>query len=84
METHDTEKQLTEKKLTDISLVAYLVSQGFKIKRIDRRKDKSIFIFDESETLEEEALKYFNHEAQIDPLKFSEQLRNLRSYAKIG
>jgi hypothetical protein len=84
-----------EKKLTDISLVAYLVSKGFKIKRIDRtrmnfKSIQSTFCFDAdfvdgaSDPLEEEILRYFNHEALIDPLKFSETLRNLRSYAKQG
>lgn len=72
------------KKLTDISLVAYLVSKKFKIMKIDRAKDKSTFYFDLDEPLEEEILKYFNHDAVIDPLKFSETLRNLRSYAKQG
>jgi hypothetical protein len=84
METRDTENRLVEKKLTDISLVAYLVSQSFKIKKIDRHRDKSIFYFDETPALEEETLKYFNHEAKADPLTFSETLRNLRSYAKQG
>jgi len=82
------QKQSIEKtrKLWDISLVAYLVCQGFKIKNIERfkDKDKSAFVFDVTESLEKETLKFFNHEAQVDPLKFSETLRNLRSYAKQG
>lgn len=73
-----------EKRLTDISLVAYLVSKEFKIKKIIKEKDKSIFHFESTEKLEEETLKFFNHEALVDPLKFSETLRNLRSYAKQG
>jgi len=72
------------KKLTDISLVAYLQCQGFKMKKIQKDRDKSIFWFDDDEGLAKETLKFFNHEAQVDPLNFSETLRNLRSYAKQG
>jgi hypothetical protein len=81
-ETHSQEKVKAEKKYTDISLVAYLVSQNFKMLKIKKDRDKSIFFFMDTQALEEETLKYFNHEAKIDPLKFSETLRNLRSYAK--
>ena len=84
METQNTEKVQVEKKFTDISLVAYLVSQNFKMLKIKRERDKSIFYFSSTAALEEETLKYFNHEAKVDPLKFSETLRNLRSYAKQG
>ena len=84
------ERQFTErdknpdwKDLTDISLVAYLVCQGMKMQKIERvSKDKSIFWFEKTENLENETLKFFNHEAKVDPLQFSETLRNLRSYAK--
>lgn len=79
-----------DKKLTDISLVAYLScakengGPGLKIKKIQKDRDKSIFWFESDEFLEKETLKYFNHEARVDPLNFSETLRNLRSYAKQG
>jgi len=79
-----TEKTSDNKRFTDISLVAYLVCLGFKIKNIERSKDKSSFFFEISDSLEKETLKFFNHEAKVDPLQFSETLRNLRSYAKQG
>lgn len=72
------------KKLSDISLVSYLRCKGFKIGKIEKQKEKSIFLFDEDDKLENEILKYYNHEAEIDPLKFSETLRNLKSLAKQG
>jgi hypothetical protein len=84
MEIQNTEKLVTEKRFTDISLVAYLVSQNFKMLKIKKDRDKSIFYFAATPALEEETLNYFNHEAKVDPLKFSETLRNLRSYAKQG
>lgn len=83
MEKQSTEKD-DERRLTDIALVAYLVCEGYKMLRIDRRKDKSDFYFENSSEIEVATLKYFNHEAKVDPLRFSETLRNLRSYAKQG
>lgn len=73
-----------EKKLTDIALVTYLVCENFKIKKIERHKFKSLFIFDETKELKEAMLIFFNHEARVDPLKFSETLRNLKSLIKQG
>ena len=73
------------KKLTDIALVAYLQCKGFKmrnIKKMEGDRDKSAFWFYEGEDLEDEILRFFNHDALVDPLAFSEMLRNLRSYAK--
>lgn len=84
MEKQLGEKLKGERGLTDISLVAYLKCCGFKLMKIDRQKDKSVFFFEGGSALEEETLKYFNHEAKVDPLGFSETLRNLRSYAKQG
>jgi len=81
MDKHNIEKP-KDKGLTDIALVAYLKCIEFKLKRIDKQKDKSVFFFEDNIALEEETLKYFNHEARVDPLQFSETLRNLRSYAK--
>lgn len=86
MEKLSTEKdeKKNERKLTDIALVAYLVCEGFKMTRIERRKDKADFFFEEGNNLEQATLSFFNHESRVDPLKFNETLRNLRSYAKQG
>jgi hypothetical protein len=70
------------RKLTDISLVAYLNCKGFKIKKVEKLGDQSSFYFEESKELGEEMLRFFNHEALVDPLYFAEMLRNLKSLAK--
>jgi Domain of unknown function (DUF5659) len=86
-----TEQHLLEKhddgdghnrKLTDISLVTYLNCKGFKIKRIRKLGDQSFFYFEESKELDEEMLRFFNHEGLVDPLYFAEMLRNLKGLAK--
>ncbi len=72
------------KKLSDIGLVTYLRCKGFKIKDIEKQSQKSVFLFEEDAKVENEILKYYNHEAEVDPLKFNETLRNLKSLAKQG
>ena len=73
-----------ERKLPDIGLVTYLVCEEFKIKRIEKSKDKfkSFFVFDETPELETAILKYFNKEARVEPNLYHETLRNLKSYAR--
>jgi hypothetical protein len=86
-----TEQHLLEKheygdghnrKLTDISLITYLNCKGFKIKRIRKLGNQSFFYFEESNELDEEMLRFFNHEALVDPLYFSEMFRQLKNLAK--
>ena len=82
--TEKDEKKSNERKLTDIALVAYLVCEGIKMTRIDRKKDRADFYFEENEELEQATMRFFNHEGKVDPNRFNETLRNLRSYAKQG
>ena len=73
------------KRLNDIGLVSFLTCKGFKIDKTERQKDnKLVFMFESDDKLEKAILEYYNHEAQIDPLKFNETLRNLKSLAKQG
>ncbi len=79
-----TENEVQERKFPDIGLVTYLVCEKFKIKRIDKSKDKfkSFFVFDSTPELEEHILMYFNKEARVEPNLYHETLRNLTSYAR--
>jgi hypothetical protein len=79
-----TQLSTNEKKLTDIALVTYLVCENFKIKGIEKSKDKfkSYFVFDETPELAEATLKFFNREAKVEPNQYHETLRNLKSYAR--
>jgi hypothetical protein len=73
-----------EKELSDIAMVSYLACQEHKILRIRKQGDKSWFIFENTEALETDMMKFLNREATVDPLKFNETLRNLKSLAKQG
>jgi len=76
------EEKPGEKELADIALVSYLACKGHKIKKIKRGKGKSLFVFDDTESLEADIMAYLNREATVDPLKFHETMRNLKSQAK--
>jgi len=80
----ETQNTRNEKRITDIALVTYLRCIGMEFKRVDRRQFKSTFIFEASPQLEEEMNRFFNHQATVDPLKYSETLRNLKSFVRQG
>ena len=73
-----------EKRITDIGLATYLSCIGMAFKKIERSKFKSSFVYDTKPELQEETDKYFNHKALVDPLKYSETLRNLKSFVRQG
>jgi len=80
------ENEVKDRKLADIALVTYLVCMDFKIKKIEKSKDKfkSFFCFEETPELKEAILKFFNREASVEPNQYHETLRNLKSYAKMS
>lgn len=75
---------INEKSIVDIALVTYLSCQAFKIIRIDKTRDKfkSYFIFENTTELNQAILRFFNKEATVEPNKYHETLRNLKSFAR--
>ena len=73
-----------EKELSDIALVSYLACRDYKIKKIRKDREKSWFCFEDTESLEKDIMAFLNREATVDPLRFSETLRNLKSLARQG
>ena len=65
------------KRLSDISLVAYLSTIGHKIIELQPGR-KYFFVFEVSSKLEEDILKYFNKAATVDPHTYSNTLRDLK------
>jgi hypothetical protein len=66
---------------SDIALVAYLKSKGFKIQSIDRSKGngKCIFIFEPNPEIDPIALKFFNGQCTVEPMDFLEQTRRVKA-----
>lgn len=81
MTNFDTKK---DKELSDIALVSYLACQDHKIKRIKKEGEKSWFCFEDTPVLEKDIMAFLNRDATVDPLRFSETLRNLKSLARMG
>lgn len=69
-------------KLHDLNCVAYLTISGFPIIEVETEGDATVFCFEGNITLRRAILKYLNHQAKVDPLAFSEQLRNLRAVVR--
>ncbi len=74
--------KVKDKELSDIALVSYLACREHKIKQIKKERDKSWFCFENTPELEKDIMAFLNREASVDPLKFSETLRNLKSLAR--
>ena len=69
------------KAIQDVNLAAYLLSLGFKqAKAPEIQTGKVVFLFDDSEGSIQPALnKFFNKDAPVDALTYSEYLHVLKS-----
>ena len=73
---------MTTHKVNDLLLAAYLVVKGFTCRDIKPDKDRLgmlLFYFEEEPGLIEEAHKFRNKKALVEPRKYSETLRVLRN-----
>jgi hypothetical protein len=86
------ENEEKERRVQDIHLATYLISTDpvtgypeFKIKRLEKNSRSTvIFIFADSLEVRAKIEAYFRREGRVDPVQFSENLRNLKSYARAG
>ena len=68
-----------KKRISDLALSAFLSSVGHEILDIESNGSKSFFLFENTPTLEQDTLKYFNRQGMVDALTFGEVLRNLKA-----
>jgi hypothetical protein len=71
-----------EKQIQDLALVAFLVANGNPLIKPPSRQNmgrKLVFTFEETAKLEQDILAFYNKTARIDPLSFSEVVRNLKA-----
>ncbi len=64
--------------ITDLALASYLVASGHSLRAIERTGDRGAFLFTESPALEEAVLRFYNREGVVEPMAFTEMIRNLR------
>lgn len=78
-------KLQAKKEITDLALAAFLSTAGHKFKAFSTDpRGRFVFIFEDSEKLNSDILKYYNRTARVDPLCFSETLRNLKGLTMHG
>ena len=74
-----TSSSTTERKITDLTLAAFLSSQHHEILRIEPFSGRSIFVFRSTPELGQDELRFFNRQGSVEPLTFAETLRYFRA-----
>lgn len=72
------------KEISDIALVAYLLTTNNKMVWFNSQKNKMFFYFITTEELEKSILNFYNRNAMVDAMTFAETLRNVKSLAVKG
>lgn len=67
--------------ITDLTLSTFLRSRGHKLLDIRRDGHRSVFVFAKTAALEADILTFYNGEARVEPLSFTELLRSLKAAA---
>ena len=69
----------TERRVSDLTLAAFLANRRHQIVRIEPNGGRSIFVFRATPELERDELAFFNRAAAVEPLAFAETLRYLKA-----
>ena len=69
------------KKVADLTLAAFLQTEGHKLQGVKGDGHKAFFLFNDTPKLERDTLRYYNKEALVDPFSFGEILRNFKGLA---
>jgi hypothetical protein len=64
---------------SDIALSATLKINGLKLLRVNRDGSKAIFVFEDTPERAETVMRFINREMTVEPLRFMEEIRNLKS-----
>ncbi len=67
-----------ERRVSDLTLAAFLANRNHEIVRIEPNGGRSIFVFRATPELERDELAFFNRAAAVEPLAFAETLRYLK------
>lgn len=64
---------------SDIALSAALKISEFKLLRVNRDGSKAVFVFEDKPKRPEMVMRFINREMTVEPLRFMEEVRNLKS-----
>lgn len=66
---------------SDIALSAALKINDFKLLRVNRDgSNKAVFVFEDKPERPETVMRFANRELTVEPLRFMEEVRNLKSF----
>ncbi len=68
-----------ERRITDLTLAAFLASLNYEILKIEANSGRSVFVFRHTSELAEDELRFFNRQGSVEPLGFTELLRYFRA-----
>ena len=67
-------------KTSDLYLAAFLRAKGEELENIEKNGPKMTFVFKKDhEELKDEIIKFYNAQGSIEPLKFIDAIRNMKS-----
>ncbi len=69
----------TERRITDLTLAAFLSSRKHEILQIEPNSGRSVFVFRHTPELAQDELRFFNRQGSVEPLSFAETLRYFRA-----
>jgi len=64
---------------SDIALSAVLKVSEFKLLRVNRDGGRAVFVFKDRPERPETVMRFINREMKVEPLRFLEEVRNLKS-----
>lgn len=68
-------------KTSDMALCAFLIYSNFKIQSLERkpRDKRCYFVFQNTTELEKKINSFFQHETQVEPIKYFNSLREVKT-----
>lgn len=67
---------------SDIALSAVLKISEFKLLRVNRDLTKTVFIFEDKPERPKIVMRFVNREIVVEPIRFMEEIRNLKSLTR--
>jgi hypothetical protein len=70
--------QYPEYQTTEFYVACFLRHLGYRLLRMDGPKGQRVFVFEDTDTREEDVMRYYNDEARIPPLAYSQTIRDMK------
>jgi len=64
---------------SELPLAALLLYKGYKLTIVDKHNPRSVFIFEQSEQLDQSVQEFWANEARVEPLAFFNSIKAIKS-----